>query len=330
MVHLVDDLLDVSRISQGKLALRKGRVSLSAVVQNAIETSRPLIDDMAHELTVALPEQPIILDADLTRLAQVLANLLNNSAKYTERGGHIWLTAERQESEVLVSVKDTGIGIAVDQLPRLFQMFCQVERSSEKTQGGLGIGLTLVKQLVEMHGGRVEVKSEGLGKGAEFIVRMPLAVQASGPAAPIEKADVWAPRSALRILIVDDSRDGADSLAVMLRLLGHESRTAYDGEEAVTRAAEFRPDVVLLDIGLPKLNGYEVCRRIRQQPWGKGIVLFAVTGWGQEEDRRRSREAGFDYHLVKPVDPNGLLLLLASLPMGTERARSMGTPAPSP
>jgi CheY-like chemotaxis protein len=269
-------------------------------------------------LTLALPEQPIILDADLVRLAQVFANLLNNSAKYMDRGGHIWLTAEQQGSDVAVTVKDTGIGIAADHLPHVFQMFAQVEHSMARAQGGLGIGLTLVKRLVEMHGGRIEARSDGLAKGAEFIVRLPVIVDAFGPPASRQEERA-APKSALRILIVDDNRDGADSLAMLLQLMGNDIRTAYDGLEGVAVAGEFRPDVALLDIGLPKLSGYEACRRIREQPWGKGILLIAVTGWGKEEDRRRSQEAGFDHHMVKPVDPQALMKLLAGLQTAAHR-----------
>lgn len=313
MVRLVDDLLDVSRITRGKLDLRRAQVQLSAVVSNAIETTRPLIDHMSHELTVTLPKMPILVDADLTRLAQVFSNLLNNSAKYTDRGGHIWLTAERKGSEVVVSVKDTGIGIAADQLPHIFVMFSQVDRSLERSQGGLGIGLTLVKRLVEMHGGRIEARSAGLGKGAEFVVRLPVAVEIVGRQSATENKEPMAPKSSLRILIVDDNRDTADSLALLLRIMGHETRTAYDGQTGVTAAAEFRPAVMLLDIGLPQLNGYEACRRIRKQSWGKSAILIAVTGWGQDEDRRRSHEAGFDHHLVKPVDPQELMRMLADL-----------------
>jgi PAS domain S-box-containing protein len=310
MVRLVDDLLDVSRISTGKLELRKEPLRFSAVVNSAVETSRPLIDHMGHELTVSLPEQPITIEADMTRLAQVFSNLLNNSAKYTERGGHIWLTAEQQESDVLVSVKDTGIGIAADQLPRVFHMFSQAEHSLEKAQGGLGIGLSLVKRLVELHGGRIEASSAGLGKGSEFVVRLPMVLKPSGPMAPIEEQPAPPPLS-LRILIVDDKRENADSLTKLLRIMGNETLTAYDGQAGVDMAAEFQPDVALLDIGLPKLNGYEACRRIRELAWGREIVLIAVTGWGQEEDRRRSKEAGFDHHMVKPVDPQALMQLLA-------------------
>jgi CheY-like chemotaxis protein len=214
---------------------------------------------------------------------------------------------------VVVSVTDTGIGIAADQLPCLFQMFGQVDSSLERSQGGLGIGLTLVKRLVEMHGGRIEARSEGPGQGAEFVVRLPLVVAATGPQSAGGAEEPAPPKSSLRILIVDDNRDAADSLGMLLRLMGNDTRTAYDGQQGVDVAEEFRPDVILLDIGLPKLDGYEACRRIREQPWGKSAVLIAVTGWGQEDDRRRSHEAGFDHHMVKPVDPQDLMKLLAGL-----------------
>jgi len=321
MVRLVDDLMDVSRISRGKLELRKERVPLAAVLNSAVETSRPLIEQMGHELTVTLPKQPLMVDADMTRLAQVFLNLLNNAAKYGDRGGHIQLNVERQGSDVVVTVKDTGIGIAADQLPRVFEMFTQVDRSLEKSHGGLGIGLTLAKRLVEMHGGTVEARSEGPGKGSEFIVRLPVVVEASRPQESGHEEEQLA-RSSLRILIVDDNRDGADSLAMMLRIMGNDTRTAYDGQEGADMAGEYRPDVLLLDIGLPRLNGYEACRRIREQSWGKGIVLIAVTGWGQDDDRRRSHEAGFDHHMVKPVDPQALMKMLAGLQSGNEYQRT--------
>jgi CheY-like chemotaxis protein len=252
------------------------------------------------------------VDADRSRLAQVFVNLLNNAAKYTERGGRIRLTAERQGSDAVVAVRDTGVGIAADQLPRIFDMFSQVARSLERSQGGLGVGLSLVRRLVEVHGGRIEARSDGPGRGSEFVVRLPVVVEASVPK-PAERPEPAAPRSSLRILIVDDNRDGADSLGMMLRMMGNDTRTAYDGQQGVAAAGEFRPDVILLDIGLPRLNGYEACCRIRELPWGRGVVLIAVTGWGQEEDRRRSHEAGFDHHLVKPVDPQALMKLLAEL-----------------
>ncbi len=321
MVRLVDDLMDVSRISRGKLELRKERIPLSEVLNSAVETSRPLISEMGHKLTVSLPEQPIFIDGDMTRLAQVFLNLLNNAAKYSDQGGHIALVASvelrarnspRATPFVVVSVKDSGIGIASDQLPKIFQMFTQIDRSLEKSQGGLGIGLSLVKSLVEMHGGTVEAHSDGPGSGSEFVVQLPIEVETAQSQNPVveEEQNI---KSALRILVVDDNRDSADSLAMLLRVTGNEVRTAYDGQEGVDAAQDYRPHVVLLDIGLPKLNGYEACRYIRKQPWGKSIVLIAATGWGQEEDRRKSQEAGFDHHMVKPVNPRVLMKLLADL-----------------
>ena len=312
MVRLVDDLVDVSRISRDKVELKREQVELAAVVNSAVETSRPLVEQMGHQLTVTLPDQPVVVDADLTRLAQVFLNLLNNAAKYSDRGGNIQLIVERQGSDVVVTVKDTGIGIDADQLPRIFEMFMQVDRSLEKSQGGLGIGLTLVKRLVEMHGGRVEAKSEGPGKGSEFVVRLPVVIEPSKARQSGDEAEQLV-KSSQRILVVDDNRDGADSLSEMLKIMGNDTRTAYDGQEGVDVAGAFRPDVLLLDIGLPKLNGYEACRRIREQPWGKDVVLIAVTGWGQDDDRRRSQEAGFDHHMVKPVDPQALIKMLAGL-----------------
>lgn len=315
MTHLIDDLLDVSRITRNKLELRKGRVHLEGVVQGAIETSRPLIETMSHQLVVSLPTQPVLLDADVTRLAQAFSNLLHNAAKYTERGGQIWLRAERQGSDVVVTVQDTGVGIPGDQLPRIFEIFAQVDRSLERSQGGLGIGLTLVKQIVEMHGGSVQARSDGAGKGSEFIVRLPVLIEMA-PADSRATAAGYGPELAdgrLRILVVDDNRDAADSLSIMLKVMGNELRTAYDGEQAVATAAQFRPDVILLDIGLPKLNGYETARAIRQEPWGKQMILIALTGWGQDQDRQLSQDAGFDQHLVKPADPAALTKLLARL-----------------
>lgn len=311
MVRLVDDLLDVSRISRGRLELRREQVPLAKVIHSAIETSRPVIDRMSQNLTVTMPPETIVVDADLVRLAQVFANLLNNSAKYMDRGRHIWLTVDRQGGEVVISVKDEGIGIAASQLPHIFEMFSQVDGSLERSQGGLGIGLTLVKRLVEMHGGRIEVHSPGLGQGAEFIVRLPVIVPSPVCSEPSGNGDTVNPKSALRILIVDDNRDGADSLAMLLRFMGNETRTAYDGQEGVEVAAEFRPAVILLDIGLPRLNGNDACRQLRAQPWGKQTIIIAVTGWGQDEDRRLTSEAGFDHHMVKPVNPKDLMQLLA-------------------
>ncbi len=329
MVRLIDDLLDLSRISRGKVELRRERAELAEVIANAVETSRPLIEQSGHRLTVDLPAGPLVIDADVLRLSQVIANLLNNAAKYTERGGRIGLRVQRSEAgdEVSLHVTDNGVGIPAAMLPQVFQMFTQVDRSLEKSRGGLGIGLNLVKRLVEMHGGTVEARSGGRGQGSEFIVRLPLAdVPAEGagvataPEAPA--ADPGEPggppeRRTRRVLVTDDNVDAATSLAMMLELMGNEVRIAHDGLEAIAAAEELRPDVILLDIGMPRLNGYDACRRIREQPWGAGIYIVALTGWGQEEDKRRSREAGFDHHLVKPVDPVALGELLAGAPRGS-------------
>jgi len=310
MVRLVDDLLDVSRITRNKLALKKQRVELAAVVQSAIETSRPLIEQSGHEFTLTLPPAPIYLDADLARLAQVFSNLLNNAAKYTEPGGTISLVGEVDGGEIVVRVSDNGLGIPAESLPQIFQMFSQVDRNLERAQGGLGIGLTLVRRLVEMHDGQVEAYSDGPGWGSQFVVRLPV-IKATQQAAPSQAEDDVSTTAKRRILVVDDNRDSATSLSMMLTLMGNETQTAYDGLAALEVAEMFRPDVILLDIGLPKLNGYDACRRIREQAWSKGIVIVALTGWGQEEDRRRSQDAGFDHHLVKPVDPTDLSRLLA-------------------
>jgi PAS domain S-box-containing protein len=310
LVRLVDDLLDISRITRNKLELRKARLPLTAVIENAVETASPLIESKGHTLAVTLPPAPLYLHADLTRLAQVFWNLLHNSAKYTDPGGRITLAAERQESDVIVTIRDTGIGIPAEAVPGLFTMFSQVDPSLERAQGGLGIGLALVKGLVEMHGGSVAASSGGTGQGSEFRVRLPLAV-AEGPSEESQQSQAGMSGIAQRILVVDDNRDAAASLGMMLSLLGHDIRTAHDGLEAVELAEAFHPDVVLLDIGLPRLNGYDACQRIREQPGGQDIFMVAVTGWGQAEDRRRSQEAGFDQHLVKPVDPAELQRMLS-------------------
>jgi PAS domain S-box-containing protein len=313
MARLLDDLLDVSRISHGKMELRKERVELAAVVRNAVETSRPVAEGSGHELAVALPPAPIYLDADPVRLAQVFSNLLNNAARYTEAGGHIRLAVERQGSDVLVSVRDDGIGIAAEALPRIFEMFAQATPALERSQSGLGIGLALVKGVVELHGGRVEARSGGPGRGSEFTVRLPVLIEKRVEDAPPGDEDEPPCVAQCRILIVDDLKDSADSLAMLLRMAGHEVHTAYDGEEAVSAAEKFRPEVVLLDIGMPRLNGYDACRRIRERPWGEGVYLIAVTGWGQDDDRRRTEEAGFNGHMVKPVNPRDLMKVLAGL-----------------
>jgi signal transduction histidine kinase/CheY-like chemotaxis protein/PAS domain-containing protein len=319
MTRLIDDLLDVSRITRGKIQLRKERVELAAVVRSAVEASRPFVESGGHELTVTMPPEPIELEADLMRLSQVLLNLLNNAVKYTDRGGHIWLRAQREDGLVSIRVKDDGIGIPAEMLPRIFEMFTQVDRSLERSQGGLGIGLTLVQRLVEMHGGTVTAYSAGPGTGSEFVVRLPPAGE-PGEQRPENPAlgEARAATSSRRILVVDDNRDSADSLGMLLRMLGNEVRTAHDGMEAVSAEADFQPEVVLLDIGLPKLSGYGAARRIREAR-GDAVVLIAVTGWGQEEDRRRSAEAGFDHHLTKPVDLGTLHELLGALDARRER-----------
>ncbi|HEY6119777.1 MAG TPA: PAS domain S-box protein, partial [Pyrinomonadaceae bacterium] len=307
LVRLVDDLLDLNRITHDRLELRRSEVELSAVIQQAVEAARPFVDSAGHELSVVLPQEPIYLNADPARLAQMFGNLLNNSCKYTKPNGTISLNAMRMNNEVAVSVKDNGAGIPQDKLASIFDMFMQIDRSSERSQGGLGIGLTLVKRLAEMHGGSIEAKSDGDGQGSEFIVRLPILNRAAVPVPPRIQTDSTPSR---RIVIVDDNRDSADSLATLLKITGNETYLAHDGAQAVEVIEKHRPEVVLLDIGLPKMNGYEVCRRIREQPWGKDIVVIALTGWGQDEDRRKSEEAGFDGHLVKPVDYEKLLQLL--------------------
>ncbi len=318
MVRLIDDLLDVSRISQNKMELRRSRVLLAEAVGSAVETARPLIDAAGHELTVSLPPDPVYLDADLTRLAQVFANLLTNSAKYTERGGRIWLTATPAGGEVAVTVRDTGIGIPAAALPTVFDKFSQVGRSVERSTGGLGIGLALVKGLVEMHGGSVTVASEGPGRGTEFTVRLPALATDPQPYHHDPGRRVGRVTGPVRrILVVDDNRDSAGTMAEMLVILGHQVRTAHDGVEAVEAVEQFRPQVVLMDVGMPRLNGFEATRRIRAQAWGRAMTIVALTGWGQEGDRLRSKEAGCDGHLVKPVSLPDLEKLLAEL---TERA----------
>jgi signal transduction histidine kinase/ActR/RegA family two-component response regulator len=321
MTRLVDDLLDVARITSHKLELRREPVELTEVFRVAVETSRPLIEASGLEFVVSHPREPLFLDGDLGRLSQVVSNLLNNSAKYTERGGRIELAAERQGGEVVITVRDTGIGIPGDMLPRIFEIFTQVQRSSEHPMG-LGIGLTLVKRLVEMHNGTIEAASAGPGQGSQFTIRLPAVLEAKaalrraaqGPS-PVRSG---APQ---RILIVDDNMDAAASLGLLLRLTGNEIRTAHDGLEALRVAEEFLPDVIVLDIGLPKMDGYEVADRIRRAAWGRDMVLIAATGWGQEADRHRSRESGIDHHLVKPVDPAALIHLLVSIDDPTVSSR---------
>jgi PAS domain S-box-containing protein len=315
MVRLIDDLLDVSRITRGTLELRKSRVELTGVVESAVETVGPMIQEMGHQLNVELPKQPIVVEGDPTRLAQVISNLLNNAAKYMARGGRIDLLARRDKSTVTISVKDQGIGIPPEMIDRIFDMFIQVDGSLERAHGGLGIGLTLVNRLVEMHGGSVEAQSRGVNQGSEFTVRLPIVVEllahphesnGQGPVTPGKR----------RVLIVDDNESAAHVLGMLLKALGNEVQTAFDAARAIELAEQFHPDVVLLDLGMPKMNGYEAARHIRSQPWGKTMVLAALTGWGQEDDKRRTREAGFDHHFVKPIDPATLQKFLAECEPG--------------
>jgi PAS domain S-box-containing protein len=314
MVRLVDDLLDVSRITRGQIELRRERVDLGAVVVRAVEGSRPLIEARRHALEMRLPDDPLLVDGDPVRLAQVVWNLLNNAAKYTPEGGRITLTVERAAGEAVVRVRDTGMGIPANMLVKVFDLFTQVDRTLDRAEGGLGIGLTLVRRLTEMHGGTVEVHSAGPGQGSEFVVRLPAAggAPAEAPAGGAASPPGRPPRGQ-RVLLVDDNRDSADSLAMLLRLLGHDVRTAYEGRQALAVAGAYQPDLVLLDIGLPGLNGYEVARQLRATSGTRRPVLVALTGYGSDEDRRQAQAAGFDHHLIKPVDIDALQGLLASL-----------------
>jgi CheY-like chemotaxis protein/anti-sigma regulatory factor (Ser/Thr protein kinase) len=314
LVRLVDDLLDVNRITYNRLELRRERVALSAVIRQAIETAGPIIDAARHTVELSMPETPCYLYGDSVRLTQAFSNLLNNAAKYTNERGTISVGATCERDRVIVTVKDTGIGIAPDKIERIFDMFAQADGTIERSQGGLGIGLALVKQLIEMHGGTVEARSDGEGCGSEFIVRLPMVEEAAVDATrTLPTPDASRKHS---ILVVDDNSDSAQSLAMLLDTMGHRTFTAYDGHEAMAAIEQQRPDVVLLDIGLPGLSGYEVCQRVRAQEWGKKTTLIALTGWGQEDDRRRTREAGFNGHLVKPVDVEQLMDLLGRLSVG--------------
>ena len=311
MVRLVDDLLDVSRITTGKLGVRKSVIELQAVVRDAVETVRPFIDARRHELEVIVPPQPIPVEGDRTRLTQVIGNLLNNAAKYTEPGGHISLTLERDGPAAVLRVRDDGIGLEPESLSSIFDMFVQVDHSLERAQAGLGVGLTLAKRLVYLHGGTLNANSEGRGKGSEFVVRLPVAgaVLAEGK---LDQRAVARETPGRRILLADDNVDFTNSLAALLSARGHEVRVAHDGAEVLATAARFNPDFAFLDLGMPKVHGYEVARRLRELPGSTECVLVAVTGWGQEDDRQRAREAGFDRHLVKPVNPSDIETILGS------------------
>jgi len=314
LVRLVDDLLDASRISSGKLELRKDIVDFISIVSGAVESSRPLAERKNQRITLNLPSEPIYIDGDGVRLMQVVLNLLNNSVKYSPMGARISLAVEGREGNVVTRIRDEGMGIASADLSRIFEMFYQGQAKADDAQGGLGLGLALVRQLVDLHGGSVEAHSEGPGKGSEFVVRLPTLSRqhrAPQPDATVATVDHSAPSR--RILVVDDNRDAAETLAMMLRLEGNEVDTAFDGEGAITATATFHPDVVLMDLGMPKLDGYEAARAIRRDAGGSEVVLIALTGWGGDMDRQLSQEAGFDRHLVKPVMPTELLALLSSL-----------------
>ncbi len=311
LARLVDDLLDVSRITRGKILLHKEPIDLATVVTHAVEASRPILQARRHHLTVTLPPERVHVEADLVRLAQVLGNLLNNAAKYTEEGGHIELTLEQEGDEVLVHVRDSGMGIAADMLLHIFDLFTQADQALARSQGGLGIGLALVRSLVQLHGGSVRAFSDGPGFGSEFVVRLPVLPEGRCPKGAEPVVDLSAPSPCRRVLVVEDNVDAAQSLALLLKLSGHEMAVAHDGPAALTVAAGFQPHVVFLDIGLPGMDGYEVARQLRKHPGLEDVLLVALTGYGSQEDRHRSQDAGIDYHLIKPADPLALQKLLA-------------------
>jgi signal transduction histidine kinase/ActR/RegA family two-component response regulator len=312
LTRIVDELLEVSRISTGRIQLRQERIALGVVVENAMATVRALFDQRRHELTMSLPTQAIWVHADSARLEQVVVNLLTNAAKYTDPGGHVWLTVQQEGEQAVLRVRDTGVGIAPEILPRVFDLFTQAARSLDRSQGGLGIGLALVQRLVEMHGGTVAASST-LGQGSEFVLRLPVVpAPQPQPPSPPEKAQPTGP--CLRVLVVDDNVDTVTTLAMLVQESGHDVRTAYDGPAVLEAALDYRPNVVLLDIGLPGLDGFEVAKLLRRQPALQHAVLVAMTGYGRESDRQRSREAGFDHHLVKPGDFGKVLQILAAVP----------------
>jgi PAS domain S-box-containing protein len=313
LTRLVDELLDVSRISQGKIQLVKEPIEIATIVMHAVEAAHPLVELRKHVLTVRLPPEPLWLEADPIRLEQVVVNLLNNAAKYTEPGGRIDVEASREGTQIILRVKDTGVGIAPDMLPHVFEMFTQADHSLDRTQGGLGIGLTLVRSLVGLHGGEITGHSDGLGKGSEFIVCLPSLPQQPTPRPEAAEERAVGNGRPLRVVVIDDNQDAGDSLGMLLRLNYHQVEVFQSGRLALQTIPAFRPDVVLLDIGLPDMDGYQVARRLRQQPGGADVLLVAVTGYGQEEDRRRAAAVGFDHHLVKPVEPKVLEGLLADL-----------------
>ena len=316
VVRLVDDLLDMSRIMSGKVELRKEPLDLASVFTRAVDVIRGQVETEGQELVVALPEEPIRIEADQVRLAQAIGNMLSNAVKYTDRGGRIVLSGERDQDRVLIRVRDTGIGIPEDLLPRVFELFMQAEGSITRSRGGLGIGLTLVKRLIEMHGGRVEAASDGLGRGCEFTITLPVA-SARGDGGESERRDMGGCAESRRVLVVEDDHDSAQSLAMLLRLWGHRVEVALDGTRALDSARSFGPEIVLLDIGIPGMDGYEVAERLRSEH-GAELKLVALTGYGREDDRKRARDAGFDWHLTKPLEPPRLREMLARLDFGSD------------
>jgi signal transduction histidine kinase/CheY-like chemotaxis protein len=313
LVRLVDDLLDISRITRGRIELKMERVELSTILRSAIETSRPLIDAGGHRLTINLPDEALYVDGDPTRLAQAISNLLNNAAKYTNDGGQIWLSGHVADGQAVITVQDTGVGIARDRLPSVFELFTQLDSSRNRRQGGLGIGLTLVRRLVESHGGSVEAHSDGPDQGSQFTVRLPLVDVSTTPSAPVAGRAVDEPLTqSKRILVVDDNKDAARTMAMLLKACGGNVQTAYSGAEALEAISTATPDVVVMDIGMPEMDGYEVARRIRESVQYQDIQLIALSGWGQPEDRRRAYEAGFDHHLTKPMDFSALRQLITA------------------
>ena len=313
MTHLLEDLLDVSRMTRGQLQLRLETLAVATVIERAVEIARPAIDAGGHDLRTTVLAGPLFVRGDLTRLAQVFSNLLINAAKYTRERGVITLTAAVVGDDVLVRVGDTGVGLSAEQMPQIFEMFGQLESALDRSQGGLGIGLSLARQLIGLHGGEIGARSDGPGRGSEFSVRLPLVRDADRAAPVIETSPRSTPGPARRVLIADDLADSADTLALLFEASGHSVRVAYDGEEALAIGESFRPEIVLLDLGMPKLNGYETCRRMRTTQWGRDATLVAQTGWGQGDDRRRTQDAGFDHHVVKPIDFDKLMALLRTM-----------------
>jgi signal transduction histidine kinase/ActR/RegA family two-component response regulator len=322
MVRLVDDLLDVSRVSRGKIELRKEPVELAAVVRSAVELSKPFVDGGKHQLAISLPAEPLTVFGDPVRLTQVVGNLLNNAAKFTETGGQIWLTVRAEGSDAVISVRDTGIGIPPDFLPKVFDLFTQNDRRASRKYGGLGIGLSLVRSLVLAHEGTVEARSPGLLQGSEFVVHLPLTTQTPQPPNQARRQPVYDFHLSGKILVVDDNRDAAQTLGTLLRRSGAEVIVAESGPVALEAFQKHRPTIALIDIGMPGMDGNEVARRVRLAPETRNATLIALTGWGQDDDRRRCREAGFNHHLVKPVDLDALQELLASIP---PRAQDLAT-----